>query len=125
MFNPRSQVRIAVSAGVTLALLMTNLIFNIISNAGFKVSAGSSSWREFLVWQVAGNLAGFITVLTLTGLLRFIPLHVAYPVTTGLAVVGVQVVAAWWLFHEPITTAQWLGTLLIAIGIFLVGRGAS
>ena len=59
-------------------------------------------------------------MLTLTGLLRFIPLHVAYPVTVGLSVIGVQMGAARWLFHEPITQAQWLGTLLIAVGILLV-----
>jgi len=102
-----------------LTLLAGNLFFNVVSNASFKISAHSHHWREFLTWQAIGNLAGFITVLTLTGLLRFIPLHVAYPVTVGLSVIGVQVWAAKWLFHEPITTAQWLGTLLITLGILL------
>lgn len=105
---------------VTSVLLAANLLFNIIANASFKVSAHSSTWRGFLVWQVIGNLAGFITVLTLTGLLRFIPLHVAYPLTTGLAVIGVQVGAAWLLFHETISATHWIGTLLIAAGIVLL-----
>lgn len=108
---------------VPLVLLGDNLFFNILVNAGFKLSATSSEWRGFLVWQVIGNLAGFITVLTLTGLLRYLPLHVAYPVTAGLAVIGVQVVAARWLFGEAISSGQWLGTLLVAIGIVLVSRG--
>ncbi len=103
-----------------LALVSTNLVFNVMANASFKVSASSSTWRGFLSWQVVGNLAGFVTVLTLTGLLRYIPLRVAYPVTTGLAVLGVQVLAARLLFQEPITAAQWLGTLLIAAGIVLI-----
>jgi len=108
------------SPATILALFSTNLVFNIIANASFKASASSSTWRGFLSWQVVGNLAGFITVLTLTGLLRYIPLRVAYPVTTGLAVLGVQIFAARLLFHEPITAAQWLGTLLIAAGIVLI-----
>ena len=125
MFNQRTQVTSATTAAVVVALLAANLFFNVLASASFKISAASSNWRGFLVWQIIGNLAGFITVLALTGLLRFIPLHIAYPVTVGLAVIGVQVGAAWWLFHESITATQWLGTLLIAAGILLVaGRPA-
>lgn len=97
-------------------------VFNIVANASFKVAAQSPGWRGFLTWQVIGNLAGFITVLTLTGLLRYIPLGVAFPVTTGLAVIGVQVAAAALIFHEPISSIQWLGTAIIIVGILLVGH---
>lgn len=110
------------SAIAPVALIASNLLFNIIANASFKLSASSSAWRGFLAWQIVGNLAGLVTVLTLTGLLRFFPLHAAYPVTTGLAVIGVQVVAARWFFHEAISSTQWLGTFLIAAGIALIGR---
>jgi multidrug transporter EmrE-like cation transporter len=106
---------------IILALVGTNLLFNIVANSSFKVSAFSPNWRGFLAWQVVGNIAGFITVLTLTGLLRYIPLGVAYPVTVGLAVLGVQIVGARVIFHEPIAPAQWLGTLLIVLGIMLIG----
>jgi multidrug transporter EmrE-like cation transporter len=105
---------------IVLLLISTNLIFNIIANASFKLSASSSDLRGFLTWQVVGNLAGFATVLTLTGLLRYIPLHIAYPVTTGLAILGVQILAARMFFHEPITPVQWIGTLLVAVGIILI-----
>lgn len=57
----------------------------------------------------------------MTWLLRFVPLHVAYPVTAGLAVIGVQVLAARVLFAEPISSPQWLGTLLVVVGIGLIG----
>jgi len=105
----------------TLVLFSANLLFNIIANASFKFSVTNPTWRSFLTWQVIGNIAGFITVLTLTGLLRFIPLHVAFPVTTGMTVIGVQVLAARLLFHEQISPAQWLGTFLVVIGIMLIG----
>ncbi len=110
------------NTGVTLALVLGNLLFNILANAAFKVSALSPNWRGFLTWQVVGNLAGFITVLTLTGLLRHVPLHTAFTVTTGLAVIGVQIAAAAWLFREPISRADWAGAILIVLGIALVGR---
>jgi multidrug transporter EmrE-like cation transporter len=105
---------------LTLAFIGGNLFFNIVANTSFKLSAMSENWRGFLFWQVIGNLAGFITVLTLTGLFKYLPLHVAVPLTTGLAVIGVQVVAAGLLFREAITPAQWLGTLLVAAGIALI-----
>ncbi|MBM3143829.1 MAG: hypothetical protein FJ010_02435 [Chloroflexi bacterium] len=107
---------------VILSLFGVNLFFNILANASFKVSAHSPTWRGLLIWQVIGNLAGFVTVITLTWLLRHIPLNIAFPVTTGLAVLGVQIFAARMIFHESISTAQWLGSLLIVAGILLIGE---
>jgi multidrug transporter EmrE-like cation transporter len=119
-FPPDVQALHLRSAIVPAILIGGNLLFNVIANASFKLSAASPSWRGFLAWQLVGNLAGFVTVLALTALLRFVPLHVAYPVTAGLAVIGVQVAAAGLLFRETISFAQWLGALLIAVGIALI-----
>jgi len=112
----------ASSMPVVGALFVGCTIFNVVANASFKAAAQSPNWRGFLSWQVVGNLAGFLTVLALTGLLKFIPLGIAFPVTTGLAVIAVQVAAAALIFHEPISATQWLGTLIIVAGILLVGR---
>jgi multidrug transporter EmrE-like cation transporter len=106
---------------VTFVLFFANFLFNVISNASFKYSAQSPAWTGIIAWQVVGNLAGFITIITLTLLLRNTPLNIAFPITAGLSVVGVQVLAAWLLFHEPISPVKWLGTLLIVLGIFLIG----
>lgn len=100
-----------------LTLVLGNLVFTIVANASFKVSAHSSSLRTFLFWQVIGNLAGLVTVLTLTWLLRYQPLSVAFPLTTGLGVVGVQAVASHLLFGETISLERWLGSFLIILGI--------
>jgi multidrug transporter EmrE-like cation transporter len=112
--------RPATSLIVMAVLVGLSVIFNIVASSGFKLSAASTNWRGFLGWQVVGNLAGLVTVLALTGLLRLTSLHVAYPVTTGLSVVGVQVVAAALVFREAISPAQWLGTLLVVAGIVLI-----
>jgi len=121
-WHPLVLARLLGNKPFTIALLTGgNLLFNVIANASFKLSADSRTWRPFLAWQIAGNLSGLITVLTLTALLRYLPLHVAFPLTMGLTVIGVQVIAAYGLFHEPIGASQWLGTLFVVVGILLIG----
>jgi multidrug transporter EmrE-like cation transporter len=107
---------------VLTALLALNVAFNILANAAFRVSARSATWSDVLIWQVLGNLAGLVTVVTLTAMLRYVPLRTAFPLTTGMSILGVQVVAARWLFNEPISAVQWAGSLLIGVGVFLVQR---
>ena len=75
-----------------MGLILMNLAFVLLSNIGFKWSALSTGWQGFLRGQLAGNLAGFLAVLTFTSLLRLIPLHVAYAISAGLGFVLVQVV---------------------------------
>ena len=105
---------------VITALIIVNVVFNILANAAFHVSARSTSWSDVLTWQLLGNMAGLITVLAFTGLLRYVPLSIAFPVTTGMSILGVQVLAARWLFHESIDGVQWAGAMLIGVGVFLV-----
>ncbi len=111
----------AKNASTLLALVIVNMAFNVIANASFKFSAGSATAFLFIAWQVIGNLAGFITVITLTGLLKNVPLSIAFPLTSGLAVIGVQVLGAVFLFHETISLEKWVGTLLIIFGIIFIG----
>ncbi|GAP06600.1 membrane transporter of cations and cationic drugs [Anaerolinea thermolimosa] len=103
-----------------LALVVGNMIFNVVANVCFKYSIQSTRIGEFLAWQVAGNLAGLVTVVTLTWLLKYLPLHIAFPLTTGLAVIGVHVLGGMLFFKEAISFTQWLGTLVIIVGIVLV-----
>ena len=105
-----------------LGLVVANLFFTVIANSSFKLSAQSVALSRFIFWQVIGNLAGFATVIILTLLLRSLPLSIAFPLTTGLGVIGVQVFASRMFFNEPISTAHWLGTFLIFLGILLLGR---
>jgi undecaprenyl phosphate-alpha-L-ara4N flippase subunit ArnE len=106
---------------ILIVLLASNVLFQVIGNCGFKLSASSGDARGFWTWQVIGNLAGLASVITITALLRFLPLSLVFPVTTGLTVIGIQVVAAGFLFRESISPVQWLGTLLVVVGISLIG----
>ena len=125
MFQRLRQSTIPLTQGhapIIAGLLLLNLVFNILGNASFKLSALAPNWKGLVGWQVAGNLAGFVTVLTLTGLLKYLPLHVAQPMVQGLAIIGVQIVASKLFFHEAISPAQWIGMLLIVGGIVLIQK---
>jgi multidrug transporter EmrE-like cation transporter len=106
-----------------VGLTASNLIFTVMSNIGFKLSADSTAWQEFLWWQVVGNVTGFLSVIAFTFLLRLISLHVAFAVTAGVGFALVQVIGARFIFHEAITSWQWFGVALITCGIFIVSLG--
>jgi len=107
---------------MTGALIALNVLFTIVANAAFRVSARSGTWSGVVTWQIVGNLAGLVTVVSLTALLRYLPLTVAFPVTTGMGILGVQLVGARWLFNESVDLTQWAGAMLIGLGIFLIQR---
>ncbi len=103
----------------TILLLVANLGSNTAGHICLKRSAGRSSVKAFLFWQVLGNLGGFLGVLAYTALLQGMSLHVAYPLTEGLTAIGVQVVGALIVFREKIPPAAWAGTALVLAGISL------
>jgi multidrug transporter EmrE-like cation transporter len=106
-----------------VGLTLSNLVFTVVSNIGFKLSADSTAWQTFLWWQVVGNIAGFLAVITFTVLLRLISLHVAWAVTAGFGFALVEVFGARFFFHEAITSWQWFGVALITGGILVVSLG--
>jgi multidrug transporter EmrE-like cation transporter len=106
--------------GLSLSLIAVNVLCILLSNVSFKWSAMSRDWKAVLRWQLVGNIAGFTGVLSLTALLRFMPLHQASGITIGLGFVLVQVIGGHLIFHEPVSRAGWTGAGLIAAGIALV-----
>ncbi len=106
-----------------VGLILSNLIFTVASNIGFKLSADSAGWQSFLWWQVVGNSAGFLSVITFTFLLRLVSLHLAWAVTAGFGFALVEILGARFFFHEAITAWQWFGVALITSGIFIVSLG--
>jgi multidrug transporter EmrE-like cation transporter len=109
--------------GLALLLIAVNLACILGSNVSFKWSAMAADWKGFLRWQVIGNIAGFLSVLSLTALLKFIPLQQANAITVGLGFVLVQVVGAHYMFHEPVSRLSWTGAGLVALGIVLISLG--
>ena len=62
MFKNISIPHIENASMLVFWVIVINLGFNVLSNAAFRVSAMSPNWRGLLIWQVVGNLAGFVTV---------------------------------------------------------------
>ncbi|MGA2612054.1 MAG: hypothetical protein ABSG38_01200 [Spirochaetia bacterium] len=107
----------------TVLFLACYCIFVTAANALLKLSADASGVWTFLVFQVAGNLAGLAGVLLYTGLLQKMPLHVAFPLSRGVGVLGVQLVASLLVFHEVFKPTEAAGVVAVAAGIILVGTG--
>lgn len=94
------------------------------ANVLMKLSAGAGALRPFVLLLAAGNLLGFVGILTYTLLLRTLPLHVAFPLTRGAAVLGVQLAASVIVFHEVLRPTEAAGAVLVTAGIVLAGMGA-
>jgi multidrug transporter EmrE-like cation transporter len=107
----------------TVLFLACYCIFVTAANALLKLSANASDVWLFLVFQAAGNLAGLGGVLLYTGLLRRMPLHLAFPLSRGVGVLGVQLFASLLVFREVFKPTEAVGALVVAAGIILVGIG--
>ena len=59
-----------------------------------------------------------------TGLLRRMPLHMAFPLSRGVGVLGVQLIASLLVFHETFRPTEAAGAAVVARGIILIGMGA-
>jgi multidrug transporter EmrE-like cation transporter len=107
-------MRNAVSLFCYLAIVTT-------ANVLLKLSADAGGTGPTLLFFIAGNVAGFAGILVYTSLLRTMPLHVAFPLSRGLVVLGVQIVASLLVFHESIRPTEAAGAVLVAAGILVVG----
>ncbi len=110
---------------------MRNVVFLLLyaafitaGNVFLKMSAQSTDAWMFWIFQAAGNVAGFVGILVYTGLLRTFPLHVAFPLSRGMAVLGVQLVASLLVFHEVFRLTEAAGVVAVAAGVILVGASA-
>lgn len=103
-------------------LITCYLVFVTGANVLLKRSAEAGAGWPFLLLLIAGNLAGFVGILAYTGLLRELPLHIAFPLTRGFVVIGI-LASSVLVFGERIRLTEAAGVALVAAGIILVGRG--
>jgi multidrug transporter EmrE-like cation transporter len=103
----------------TFLLLLADMSANTGAHISLKKSAARKGLRRFVLWQVIGNLAGFLGVLAYTALMRGMSLHVAYPLTEGLTAIGVLFIGGMLVLKERVAPIAWLGTGLILSGIVL------
>ena len=105
----------------TALLLACSCVSVTAANVLLTLSAHAAQTWPFLAFLAAGNVAGLGGVMAYTWLMRRTPLHVAFPLTRGVGVLGVQLVGALLVFHETFTAREAAGAAIVAAGIILVG----
>lgn len=106
-----------------LLAIFLYIFFHVLAHIGFKMSVQNRNLRNFIYWQVIGNISGFLSVLAYTYSLTLLPLHIGYAITIGLGQIFVQVFAAKILFKEEIASLQWLRISLIILGTLFLVKG--
>jgi drug/metabolite transporter (DMT)-like permease len=101
--------------------LAAYLLFVTTANLLLKMAADAGTGMPLAAFLVAGNLAGFVGILAYTGMLRSLPLHVAFPLSRGVVVLGI-LVSSVIFFHERLKITEAVGAALVTMGIILVGR---
>jgi multidrug transporter EmrE-like cation transporter len=102
-------------------LLILYAVLVTASNALVKVSAGAAWFWPFILPFAAGNIAGLGGVLVYSLMLKRMPLHIAFPLTRGFGVLGVQLGASVLLFREALRPTEIAGAVLVTAGIVLAG----
>ncbi len=114
-----------ISALPAPVFLGATIVFQSAAHICIRYSAGASSVWTFIVLQSVGNLAGLAGVLTYTGLLKKLPLHLGFPLTQGFVALGVLFVGSFCIFHESFTQNEIIGCSLVLAGIILLGLRAT
>jgi drug/metabolite transporter (DMT)-like permease len=107
---------------VTAGMIAFTVIANLLLKTGAVVGreAGGDWWMQLLNWRVAAALACFaIAVPFYTLLLQTVPLNVAQAFTAVQFIAIVLASAV--VLAEPISATRWVGFVLIASGIAVVG----
>ncbi len=104
-------------------MILLNQALNVGATTGFALSGYSQNLQRFVFWQIVGSIFGLGTQLSFAGLVRFSSLELANAIDIGLAFVSAQIFSAYLFFHIPFTAFQWLGTVLVFIGILLIALG--
>ncbi|MEK5182245.1 EamA family transporter [Paenibacillus sp. FSL P4-0288] len=106
------------------------LLFNIVMLAsgqiffklGLEKMGGVSlnnAWKAlFNIQIIAGLLLYVFATLVWFVVLSRVPLSVAYPVQSIAYVLGL--LAALFIFNEPVSLMKWLGMIVIMVGVFVI-----
>jgi len=113
-------LKIFMTAGIAVVALVALAA----SQIGFKYASGAQNFKTTILWFLAAGVAGTISMVLYTILLRFVPLSVGYAVLFGLGFVLIQVVAAKLILKESISLVQWLGGAVMVAGILMIAFGA-
>src|SRR3954454_12485190 len=105
---------------VSLSKGMKIISLSTVSDVGHWPTLITSAATNPFIWL--GMALLLIVVLLLSIVLSWADLSLVLPITSVEIVLNVAL--AYWLLGEDVTSRQWIGTLIIAIGVALVARSA-
>jgi len=113
-----------------------NCVLMTVAELCLQVGAREASHADVPGWLAWTGLGGFISLWTIAGIavyvaafanwlyvLRWVPLSVAYPLTTAVQVL--VALGAWLFLGERVPVTRWAGILLISCGVFLSAKPAA
>jgi multidrug transporter EmrE-like cation transporter len=100
------------------------IVFQSAAHILLRFAADTTPVWAFIAFSV-GNLAGLVGVLTYTGLLKKLPLHLGFPLTQGFVALGVLFIGSFCIFHESFTRNEIIGCSLVLLGVILLGLRAT
>jgi multidrug transporter EmrE-like cation transporter len=103
---------------VPLALAVA---FNVGSYVVFKFISSKPHGLAWASLFACGLALGAVNVFLFTTALRELKLAVAYPVFAGASITLVVLLSAW-LFNEKVTSINFAGAALVALGIVFLSR---
>jgi multidrug transporter EmrE-like cation transporter len=112
--------------------LLLAVLSNVIANVAFKKAMEKEIGPDtrqvvlqycFEPWMWTGGFFAALLLLCYLYALKSIPLNIAYPVVTGLAMLGVAVSGAL-LFQESLSLQRVFATLMILAGVLMLRLSA-
>jgi drug/metabolite transporter (DMT)-like permease len=103
---------------VTSVVVFSNVAGNFALSWGVK-HAGSGAWALLSPWVAAGIALLIVWTLARMALLSWADLSFVLPVTSSGYVL--TALAGKFLLHEQVGWERWTGTLMIMLGVILVG----
>lgn len=113
-----------------------NCILMTLAELCLQVGARQASSVEAPKWLAWTGFQGFLSLWTIAGIavyiaafanwlyvLRWVPLSVAYPMTSAVQVL--IALTAWIFLGEHLTVTRWIGILLISVGIVVSAKPAA
>jgi multidrug transporter EmrE-like cation transporter len=110
MIDTRTALIMACVAGYAMASAGSCVLFKL---------AAQHAGKTALWYFVTGNLIGVMCPITLTLALRGTSPSIIYALCFGGAFAVVQIVS-WHCFREPLSTWQWMGIVLVGLGILML-----
>ena len=103
------------------ALLALAVAFNVGSYGVFKFISAKPHGLAWAGLFACGLSLGAVNVLLFTTALRDLKLAIAYPVFAGASITLIVLLSAWF-FDEKVTSMNFAGAALVALGIALLSR---